>query len=170
MQPATTPNPAPQSSAPVPTQPMTISPVGGINKTWSKAILLNNYITLGVCAGFLLLVDVPILIQSPDLAFFFYLMLASTFLVIGFTIVDYRLSRSLRYRPVTSTDRTILTMGILRNIIAILNVIPFIQLFAILLTFSLVGPAVVITEIILTIVRARQPQQTQVQPQQPIVQ
>lgn len=171
MQPTPVPNPAPQqppqqTPAPLPAVQATVSPTAGTNKTWSKAILLNNYITLAICAGFLIFVDVPILLNSPELADFFYLMLASTFVVIVFTVVDLLLSKHLRHRPATGTDTTILVMSILRNIIAILNVIPYIQLLAILAFFTLIAPAVVITEIILTSIRASQSRR--MSPQQPI--
>lgn len=109
-----------------PTIPLNDQPV--INKIWSKTIKTVNFITLLICLGFLLLIDLPILLNTPALIVFFVVMLVALGLFVGCMLFELWTSKRLQNTPQSSLDQTILVLAILRNIIIVLNVIPFIQL------------------------------------------
>lgn len=130
-----------------------------INNFWSKYINLLNYITLAICLGFLFIIDIPILNQRPELASFFYYMVVSTIIFIGCLLFERRASKRLRHVQQTQIDATIFVLAILRNIIFILNVIPFIQLIGMLL--SLPNLVFIILIIVSTSTRLKQSRQSQ---------
>lgn len=124
--------------SPVPWAPLSMSspttannnPSGVIveNKIWSKGIPRTN---IGFLVISLLLVfglDLTILVRSPGLAPFYIEMLA---VLVIFGIFFYRENRILnkRFAHSRSTlDAWITTLVVIRNIVFVLNFIPFIQI------------------------------------------
>lgn len=136
MEPQQTPNPSPQ--APYIADPTVIVPIAAVpvavfsqtvtNKIWSKTIKRLNYATLTICAGLLLLLDLPILRSSPSLAGFFYAMVAAFSLFVGCLLFELWAGKRLQDTPPSRLDSTILVLAVMRNIIIGLNVVPLIQL------------------------------------------
>ena len=143
MEPQQTPNSTPQAPStgsptvaapPTVLSPMNYQPV--INTVWSKTIKTVNYITLVISLGFLLAIDLPILVQSPPLAPFFFVMLAAFGLFVGCLLFELWAGKRLRDTTRSGLDTIVLVLAIIRNVIIVLNVIPLIQLIG-LLTFPL---------------------------------
>lgn len=135
MEPQQTPNLTPQTpivevptvAAPI-SAPLPIMSQPTTNHIWTKAINSVNYITLAICLGFLIIIDLPILLQSPSLATFFYAMLIAFGLFIACMLVELRTGKQLQNIPSSSLDTMIFVLAIVRNTIIVLNVIPFIQI------------------------------------------
>lgn len=141
----------PAPIVPQPTQAST-SPVEIVNKVWTKAIPLTNKIYIGICLIFLLFVDLPILQSSPELAPFFYAMLGAFFTLVTFAVIEHFVGKKLLNNPTNGLDHTIFGFIIVRNIIAVLNVIPFIQIVGLLADFTII-PVIILIEIIILFIR-----------------
>ncbi len=106
-----------------------------------------NRITLAVCAGFLILVDLPIVISSPMLTPFFLAMLGVTGALLILSIFE-----AIYYKTVKPTgDGFLITLIVIRDIIVILNVIPFIQLLG-LFILGTVGFFLLVAQLIIMLV------------------
>ena len=99
------------------------------SNVWNKVIPRFNWITLCISLAILLLIDLPILRSSPDLAGFFYIMLATLacFLVL-FGLENYVFRKSMLNTFSSALDGWIVALISARNVVVILSVIPFIQL------------------------------------------
>lgn len=122
-----------------------------------------NYVTLGVCLGFLLFIDLPIVIGSPDLKEFFVMMLVAFGALVVFTVLERVASKQLGETPVDGIDTVLLTLIIVRNIIVILNVIPLIQLLG-MLGAAFIAPLILLAEIILVAIRLNQRSRSSLMP------
>lgn len=121
------------------------------NKVWTKVVPITNYVTIGICLGFLLIIDLRMLLDMPDLAGFFFLMLMAFAVLCVFTVAEYFVGRAFRYISPSRLDSVISLIVTLRSVIVVLNVIPFIQLLG-LLADILIVPILVIVEIIIVLV------------------
>lgn len=103
-------------------------PNGATSLTWTKAVPRMNW-TFLVISGLLVFgLDLAILASSPDLAFFWFAM-AGVFMVnLLFMGLENQLFAKHFKDSSSSLDGWILTLAGLRNIAAILNYIPFIQI------------------------------------------
>lgn len=110
-----------------------------------------NYSMFGAILGFLLLIDVPILISTPSLADFFYYMLASTVPIAVMLVIDEFAVQKYRALKSNGLDKAIFILSIYRNSMGVLNVIPLIQLIALL--SAPLWIMAFIAEVILRIVR-----------------
>lgn len=169
MQPTQQPSmPDPIDFVPPPvTQPtpgvVNLPPPDASNRLWAKEIPVTNRITLGICWGTLLTIDLLILISSPDLAGFFYPMAAACVIVSIFIAIESAIGEKLRDQPTTGLDQAIVALIGIRNGIAVLNVLPVLQLLGWLVAFLV--PFIVIAEIILLVIRLGRANQ-EIPPQQ----
>ena len=98
------------------------------NRKWSTIIPLLNHVTLVIALLLIFTVDLQIIKDDPSLMLFFYLMLTVLGLFVPLYILEsFVLNRRYKYTK-SSLDGIFLIFVILRNIVIILNVIPFIQL------------------------------------------
>lgn len=141
MEPQQTTNPSPETpSVEVPTivaptsapPPMSAQPI--TNTIWSKTIKRVNYVFLAVCLGLLLIIDLPILVQNPSLAPFFFAMLMALGLFIGCLLFEIWAGKRLQNTPHSGLDTTIFVLATIRNVIIVLNVIPLIQIIGFLIS------------------------------------
>ena len=121
---------------------------------------MTNLMFLIVTALLLVCIDIPIAIMTPSLREFLPPMLVAYAVMLGFAGIEFMLSRRLRQYPTSSLDTTVSVLATLRNTIAILNVVPLIQIFGYLIAI-VVAPALLLTEVIVLIVRYSQLNRTQ---------
>jgi hypothetical protein len=122
-----------------------------VNQAWSKRIPSENRSTRILCLGFLLAIDLLIAISSPMLASFGIPML----IAYGFfeLCAWFEKERAPRFQPLPQVGRdgTIISLIATRNVIIIMNVIPVVQIFGLLLS----PVAFVVELIILALIAAR---------------
>ncbi len=123
------------------------------NRAWAKEIPLTNFIFIVVCSGILLFIDLPIVISSPSLAPFLFMMLAAVGIMVVLALIEYIVSRSLKDLPYTKLDGAIASVITIRNAIVVLNVIPLIQLLG--LMADLAVPILLLLEFIWIAMRLR---------------
>lgn len=129
--------------------PATTQPAS--NRLWTFHIPIINGSTVLVCMGFLLLIDLPILLGSPDLKGYFDAMLFATSVLLFCALVELGVGRLLKDKPANGFDTAVVALVSARNAIAALNVIPLIQLLGMLA--SLLVIPLLIAEIILVVIR-----------------
>lgn len=125
------------------TTPPVPAPIPPLKNKRVSTIDKINAVALLICAGFLLFIDLPIVISSPDLSFFYVMMLIVTACLFVFSVVEYFLYRFLR----PSSYGFLVALVVIRNCIAVLNVIPFIQLIG-LVAIVFILPFVILGELI----------------------
>lgn len=98
------------------------------NKKWTKTIpqLNNGFMVICVLLAFGL--DLMILFQSPELAPFFFAMLAVLAIFIVFYLYENRKLKQKFSNSDSKLDSWFVALVTLRNIVFVLNFIPFIQL------------------------------------------
>lgn len=162
MEPQQTPNPSPQNpyvtvsttAAPVAALPTAVFDQVVTNKIWSRTIKRLNYVTFTICAGLLLVIDLPIRLKSPKLAGFLTLMLLAFGSFVVCLLFELWASKKLQSTPQSSLDSAILTFAVIRNIIIGLNVIPLIQIIG-LIAYPLVVLSIVVNATMI-IIRLKQ--------------
>ena len=124
-----------------------------INTIWKRKIPWNNMSSMAI---FLLLVfglDLFIVISSPDLIFFWYIMLA----VLGGFLIFFFLENLLFIKKFadhkSKLDLWIFLIIIVRNFIFLLNFIPFIQVLGLILLPFIFVPVCLVLYTILIICR-----------------
>lgn len=118
---------------------------------WTSKIPRINMISFVIYVILLLFVDLSIVITSPSLLEYFYMML----FVFGTFMVFFILENALLCRKFTDyqdIDYVILVLIVVRNLIYLLNFIPLIQLVGILIAYTF-GIVIVILYITLIVLR-----------------
>lgn len=96
---------------------------------WKKLIPGINWLTGIVSLGILAIVDIPILVSSPELADFFYIMVGT---LIGFSLFafleNFVFRKTLKGRTSSGLDPLIMLLIVARNGAVVLSMIPVIQL------------------------------------------
>lgn len=138
----------------VPIQPIIKQPTK--NRIWSRAIPLVNLGFIIACLVILAL-DVPMLLSNTETYGQFYTLMWIAFAVsVVLAGIDQAYANKYRMRQSHSLDTAYLVMVVLRGSIAVLNVIPFIQLFGLLADLFML-PVIVIVQIVLLVQRASKP-------------
>lgn len=120
------------------------------NGYWSKIIPWLNITSFLVTVGLILGVDVPILISEPSLAPFFFAMLAVLAVsMLFYTFENFTLKKRYERSVASRQDATFLAIIIIRNIIFVLNCIPYIQLLGFAGIFFCSIPFVVIYAVLI---------------------
>lgn len=121
--------------------------MNNVNFIWGKYIPLINKISLILYLVPLFTVDLYIVIRMPGLFVLWFVM----FIVLGIFLFFYRLENTKyrnRFTTFSSYDKYIFVLIILRNILFLLNFIPYIQIFGFIGLVS-VGAIIVVIYLIL---------------------
>ncbi|MDP3989352.1 MAG: hypothetical protein Q8P93_03905 [bacterium] len=98
------------------------------NKKWSKIIPWLNIGFMVISALSVFVLDLPLLIRSPELAPFFYVMLVVLAIFIAFFLYENRTLKRKFANSDSRLDSWFVRLVILRNLVFLLSVIPVIQI------------------------------------------
>ena len=119
---------------------------------WNKTIPITNLVFFLISAALIFILDLSILINSPDLAGFWYMMLFVFGIFVIFFVLENFTFRKKFANSTQPVDAGIVTLIVIRNIIFVLNFIPFIQLLG-LAAIVFIGWIILIIYIVLIIRR-----------------
>ncbi|MDD2731677.1 MAG: hypothetical protein PHI53_00585 [Candidatus Pacebacteria bacterium] len=123
-----------------------------VNQTWRKGILTTNIIFFLIYIGLIVGVDMPIVRSDPSLLGFLQIMYVVLAGFMVFFLLETFIFRKKFGTSASGIDSGIVTVIVLRNILFLLNFIPFIQLLG-LAGLPTVGSILLIIYVILIIRR-----------------
>jgi hypothetical protein len=126
-----------------------------LSAVWTKTIPRTNTVFMVISLILVFGVDLSILISSPELAMFWYIMLAVLAVFALFFILENFIFKARFANTTSNLDPTIATLIGLRNFLFLLNFIPFIQLLG-LAGLGFIGWAIVLVYVGLLIARSNQ--------------
>lgn len=98
------------------------------NNKWLKVIPWINYVAMIISVLLLFVVDLYILIQSPELAVFFYIMLGVFAIFLTFFFYEHKILKNKLASSTSALDNWLIALVVIRDIVFILNFIPFVQI------------------------------------------
>jgi hypothetical protein len=99
------------------------------SELWNRYIPRTNNIFLGIDLALVFILDLAIIINSPELKPFWYAMLFVLVIQLVFwSIENYYLSPKLKTQPTTASTQFFYIFSLLKNILFLLNYIPLVQI------------------------------------------
>lgn len=103
------------------------SRINQVNKIWSRRIPATNRTFLIINAVFLVCADIFVMISSPNLLEFLYILFGVYAVQVALYFIYILLSKKLSDTKVTKLDRFVFALLIFKNLVFLLNLIPLIR-------------------------------------------